>query len=139
MAAVFKHMKPDEIRIWKKYMIQEGLDAEDFMYDVRVGAGGPIPEGSTDAQKRMIEALTQHRIDALELSDDQTAIYEVKKDFGLSAIGQALGYHELLTKDLENGRYTFDFNVVTFIIFETAEFDVEWVAEILGIVTIKVV
>lgn len=138
MPAVFKHMKPEEKALWEQFLNMVGADPKDYIYDVRVGAGAPIPDGTADAMKRQIEALTQHRIDAIGLIAVSTHLFEVKKDFGLSAIGQVLGYINLLKKDIANGRYTFPADIIGTIVYETAEADVVAVANDLGILTVKI-
>lgn len=91
----FAHMSTEEKMIWQKAKSLPFFNGLQFFYDVRVGDGLQYPEGATEMQLKIAEALTTKRIDVVGIDQDTVHIIEVKVEAGLSGIGQLVGYQLL--------------------------------------------
>lgn len=92
---LYKHMSPHEIPIWHKAQALPQFSGWLFEYDVRVGEGLVMPEGTLAAAQALAKSLTQKRIDVLCDRPESLHIFEVKLNAGLSGIGQLFGYQTL--------------------------------------------
>jgi hypothetical protein len=99
----FVHMSQEEKAIWVRFLQQGGTKYSPFIYDVRVGQGTQMPEGSSTYAVKSAYALTTKRIDVVYFENGNAVIVEVKRRAGLSAVGQLIGYRDLF-------RLTPDFN-----------------------------
>lgn len=97
----FVHMAPNDKAIWTRYLMNGGNQAAPFLYDHRVGNGITMPAGSGRIAEATAYALTTKRIDALSYRASVWTIYEVKQRAGLTAIGQLIGYRELLREQIQ--------------------------------------
>lgn len=94
----FVHMSQEEKAIWIRWLQQGGSQFAPFIYDLRVGDGLKMPIGSSSFAINAAYALTTKRIDALYIQGNMTVIVEVKRRAGLSAVGQLIGYRDLISK-----------------------------------------
>lgn len=94
----FIHMSQEEKAIWIRWLQKGGSQHAPFTYDVRVGNGLEMPAGSSGYAVRSAYALTTKRIDVLYFDHGTPVIVEVKRRAGLSAVGQLIGYRDLLLK-----------------------------------------
>ena len=88
-------MLKSDSEIWDRFL-QKYPDYFDMVdYDIHIGQG-VTPDPSWDPNiASMATALTQRRIDVLGVSGLLWYIVEVKKDPGVSAVGQLIGYRVL--------------------------------------------
>lgn len=94
----FIHMAPLDKSIWVRYLMQGGEQFAPFTYDVRVGDGLQMPNGTDALGLRIAYVLTTKRIDVLCYVNQRARIIEVKQRAGLSAIGQLIGYRDLYAR-----------------------------------------
>jgi len=99
MPEVYPHMLPYDTLLWRRFLKEWGDYFERFEYDLHVGRGVTIKEPMPQEIMRAATILTQKRIDAVGYFRDETWIFEVKPDAGLSALGQLLGYKALWIRD----------------------------------------
>jgi len=94
-------MMPEDAPVWRGYLaVHEGEDVT-YEYDVKVGT--PI-DGLGDMPEPFAanaELLSKKRIDVVAETPDAIFIIEIKDEASWSAIGQALGYRLLYTRDFE--------------------------------------
>lgn len=95
----FVHMSEPEKAIWLRYLMQGGSKYAPFTYDLRVGNGLDMGSTANSYEVNAALALTRKRIDVLFVSNNTTVIVEVKQRAGLGAIGQLIGYRDLLRRD----------------------------------------
>lgn len=95
----FVHMSEPEKAIWLRYLMQGGSKYAPFTYDLRVGNGLDMGATANSYEVNAALALTRKRIDVLFVSNNTTVIVEVKQRAGLGAIGQLIGYRDLLRRD----------------------------------------
>ena len=95
----FTHMGPGDKAIWTTYLMHGGAQFAPFEYDLRVGDGTQLPDGSNQLSRSIALALTRKRIDVLYFFQNRPVIVEVKQRAGLSAVGQLLGYRKLYMTD----------------------------------------
>ena len=95
----FVHMSEPEKAIWLRYLMQGGAKYAPFTYDLRVGNGLDMGATANSYEVNAALALTRKRIDVLFVSNNTTVIVEVKQRAGLGAIGQLIGYRDLLRRD----------------------------------------
>lgn len=91
----YRHMMPNEVPIWERWLAGEGARFAPYEYDVAVGEGLVIEGEADELVKRIAQALTKKRIDAVSKRLGVVRIFEVKPRAGLSAVGQLIGYREL--------------------------------------------
>lgn len=95
----FRHMLPNEVRLWERFLQLYGDWFKNYRYDVRVGEGVDPGPGYEEEWRRLARLLTQKRIDVVAEKDGEVWIFEVKPDAGLGAIGQVLSYKVLYMKE----------------------------------------
>lgn len=81
--------------IVKAWLTQEGAAYDRFAFDVRIGHGTTPPEDAPDYAKRFVKKTTQKRIDVVAFAGTHVALWEVKIQANLGALGQMLGYKHL--------------------------------------------
>lgn len=85
--------------IWQRWHLYNHPTVIEFYYDVAVGQGAIIPEGTPQNMARAWTRLTQKRIDAIAVRKDAIWIIEVRDSAGHSALGAVLTYLHLLRDD----------------------------------------
>lgn len=89
----FPHMMPHDIPLFASFVLsEEGKRYGQWQFDVHVGPGQDLGEGTDPAIRDMGIMLTQLRIDAIGFSGTIPTIFEVKPDARLTALGQVLSY-----------------------------------------------
>ncbi len=96
----YPHMFPLDIEIWERFLSHYSDDYSGFSYDVKVGTGVPVREGTPENYARMQEILSKYRIDAIGTRSSGIDIIEVKPEAGTIAIGQVVTYTSLYRRDL---------------------------------------
>jgi hypothetical protein len=100
----FVHMAPEDTSIWLRYLEAGGGINAPFSYDVRVGNGVTMPEGSSSFAIKSAAALTTKRIDVMWNDGPVPVICEIKKRAGATAIGQLVLYRNLWVAQFPNGQ-----------------------------------
>ena len=99
MVQEYKHLLPQEIKLWREFIKIHGNYFQRFEYDVHVGQGAPIDPAMPDNWKRQVSALSKFRIDVVGYRPGEEWIIEVKPEAGSSSIGQLLSYRELYLEE----------------------------------------
>ena len=93
--AKYPHLRPEETKIWERFIKNNPNFFDEVMYDVRVGEGREYPESEMPQVKEAMEYLSKKRIDVVGFISDEIYVIEIKPKANLSAVGQALGLAEL--------------------------------------------
>jgi hypothetical protein len=96
----YKHLLPEEVRVWEKFLAGWGPLFVRFDYDVHVGPGAAIPEDAPEWLVRQIEAVSRDRVDVVAHTTDQVWIVEIKPRGGKGAVGQLIQYERLYVEEL---------------------------------------
>ena len=91
----YDHMKPGDVAIWERFMEKYPDAYKSVIYDLSLGQGSIIPDGTPDNLAKDFRLLGQRKIDVVGIKDDNIDIIEVKPNAGPSAVGQILNYIEL--------------------------------------------
>jgi len=93
-------MAGEDVPIWERFLDLRGPEFIGFVYDARVGQGIAPPPGMSPELIKVQFDNTAKRIDAIGVRSGELWIIEVRRRFGLSSIGQVLGYTVLAADDL---------------------------------------
>lgn len=95
----YPHFQPEHRQLWELFLDSPHPDLIDVEYDVPVGPT-TFPVTDVDPEtRRLAEALTRRRIDALVRGPQSIYVIEIKPRAGLEAFGQALGYSWLYARE----------------------------------------
>ena len=97
----YDNLREGETAIWNRFIDREPDAFDEVIYNLHVGQGAAIPEGTEDAIARDFRMLTQYKIDVVGFKGNTTSIIEIKPYAGAGAIGQLLTYAELYKKDVD--------------------------------------
>jgi len=95
----YEHMLPDERAIWHRFIIPREAQFIRIIYDLHLGDGTIPPAGASEQIKKVIEATSKKRVDAIGETQKDITIFEVKQRGGMSALGQLLNYKQLYLKE----------------------------------------
>ncbi len=95
----YEHMLPDERDIWHRFIVPRESQYIKVIYDLHLGDGAIPPPGASEQVKKVIEATSKKRVDAIGETPAEIIIYEVKQRAGMSALGQLLNYRQLYLKE----------------------------------------
>jgi len=129
----YPHMRPEDVRIWERFLETNSLDNALVAYDVHVGSTPTPPAGAPEYLKKHIEAVYPKKIDAVLYFPTQTLVTEIKPFAGLTALGQALGYQRLFSQD-----FPFVPQPTACILTDTAQPDIPSLCRWLNITLIEV-
>jgi len=97
---VYPHMGPRESQIWTLFLKNIGWDDIEYIdYAVRVGPGLVPSDIVEENIRRMAEAITKLRIDAVVHRKSEIWLMEVKEIANLVAIGQLISYEHYYIKE----------------------------------------
>jgi len=99
MKKPYTHLLGADVPIWERFLEKFADDFTSFEYDVHVGNGITAPEDWPEEYRRMTKILSQKRIDVVAHKETELWIIEIKKEAGLGALGQVLGYILLHQQD----------------------------------------
>ena len=120
---IYTHMNKEEIEMYLAAAETTQWLRENPQFDVRVGKGAPVPAGTAPNIAKALVMLTQHRIDVLCEDDKLIRIVEIKRNLGMSAIGQVIGYEDLLNIDAAREGKTINKPIQKVVICKEIEFD----------------
>jgi len=94
------HMAREDYLIWSRWRPKIAEHIRHFWADVRLGAGAPVPGGTSAADREYWLAQTQKRADLLILFDDLgLALVELRNEANANAIGRLMMYDALYAQD----------------------------------------
>lgn len=100
----YERLRPEDVKVWEKYMAANPNKPWRMDYDVKVGLGRtPLEDLSPELQKDWKD-LTRKRIDCVAWDAADIYIIEVKPMASLGALGQLLGYSQLWEDFHNSGR-----------------------------------
>jgi len=88
----FTHLLPEDIEVWKRFLVSPANIYSHFDYDVRVGDGRDPGSKFDEKYRQLGILLSQRRIDAVGHHDSHLAIIEITRVAGLMALGQLTAY-----------------------------------------------
>lgn len=97
----YPNMKEAESGIWERFMAKYPDAYDQVVYNLKLGNGADIPEGTDEAIANGFKQLTQHKIDVVGFKGDKIDIIELKQYAGTAAVGQVVGYRELYMKHID--------------------------------------
>ena len=98
----YPHMKPEDVAIWERFLLDypEYFDTVD--YDVSVGVGRMPNELTGDNVEKGWKDLTSKKIDVVGYKNNTITLIEVKPNARANALGQIWMYDELFKDQFEN-------------------------------------
>lgn len=97
----YSNLRPEDRDIWDRYIDRYPDAYVDVIYNLHVGKGAPIPEGTDASAAASFTALTQYKIDVVGFTKTGVDIIELKPRAGASALGQLLMYTALYHRDVD--------------------------------------
>lgn len=91
-------MRPLDQIIWEQYIIKHPHAFHTVYYDIHIGEPSTDKREETEMRRTGAWEVSQWCVDVIGVSDDLTAVIEVKPAARASAIGQALAYRALLVE-----------------------------------------
>lgn len=92
-------MSQEDYQIWLRWWPTVQHLALRMWFDVGLGAGRPIPEGTSTELTFMWERNNQKRADAIIETNDTIWLVELRDKASLNAIGRLEGYMDLLEQE----------------------------------------
>lgn len=103
----YPHMLAEDSEVWTRYLASPVHEILEVWYDVHVGQGVLLPVDSDDLVKRIALGVTRKRIDVVCRMASAVWVVEIKPVANMTALGQALSYHGLFTREYLTTRNTF--------------------------------
>lgn len=97
--AKYPHMKPEDIKVWERFIAQRPDHFDRVDYDVAVGAGAPTDPTHPPEIQADHTILTQKKVDVVAYKDGKTYVIEVGPIADMRKLGQALAYSHLYAND----------------------------------------
>lgn len=98
----YPNMKELETIIWNRFLDAYPNAYDEVIYNLKLGEGAHIPEGTEQNLADGFKQLTQHKIDVVGFKDNEIDIIELKPYAGVGAIGQVIGYRDLYTTHIDS-------------------------------------
>lgn len=124
----YKHLMPEDARTWDRFLQGGPRGMTEVWYDIHVGTAVIVPTGSAEFMNRVAEAVTRKRIDVVARVGSGFWAIEVKPVCGFEAMGQALVYRDLFSREYAGAR-----EVVPVVVCELVEVDVIDTSDDLGV------
>lgn len=93
-AVKYRHMMPEDVIVWTKFLKNDDVVFDEVWYDLRVGLGIEVDTAQPEWLKRMADYTHRKRIDVVARRGEDYWIIEAKPFAGVVAFGQALYYAE---------------------------------------------
>jgi hypothetical protein len=97
----YPNMKELETAMWNRFLDKYPDAYDEVIYNLKLGEGADIPEGTQPNIAAGFTALTQHKIDVVGFKDNSVDIIELKPYAGTTAVGQVIGYRDLYTTHID--------------------------------------
>ncbi len=95
LLAKYPHMKPADVAVWNKFILNNPAVLDSVDYDVFVGEGAPFDTTLKSLEGQDVGALYYKKIDVVGYRPGEVWLIEVKPVATLIAIGQINSYYEL--------------------------------------------
>lgn len=95
----YKHMKPEDVAIWERFIERFPEMYDEVEYGVRVGTVPQFVSEHSDPAMQAQADIYRREIDVIGHKQGQIDIIELKPDAGTSALGQVRGYVSLYERD----------------------------------------
>lgn len=93
--AWYPNMKQGETEVWNRFIEKYPEEYDEVIYNLKLGEGANIPEGTEPNIADDFKQLTQHKIDVVGFKGSRVDIIEIKPYAGTAAVGQVIGYRDL--------------------------------------------
>jgi hypothetical protein len=94
----YPNMREAETLIWERFLAAFPDAYDEVAYNVKVGEGAVIPEGTQQEIADDFTTLTQRKIDVIGFKNNDIDIIELKPYAGTAAVGQVKAYGVLYKK-----------------------------------------
>src|SRR3990167_10659901 len=91
----YPNMREAETVIWDRFLLAYPNAYDEVVYNLKLGEGADIPEGTEENIADDFKQLTQHKIDVVGFKGKNVDIIELKPYAGVGAIGQVIVYRDL--------------------------------------------
>ena len=98
----YPNMKKDEATMWDRFVLAYPNAYDEVVYNLKLGEGAEIPEGTEPNIASDFKQLTQHKIDVVGFKGNKIDIIEIKPYAGTSAVGQVIGYRDLYVTHIDS-------------------------------------
>lgn len=98
--AKYPHLRPEDVRIWEKFIRKYPNFFGNVSYDVKVGKGRDYSMYPESKIREDMEYLSKKRIDVVGYSNGSIYVIELKPRASMSAVGQALSLAELMRDEV---------------------------------------
>lgn len=88
----YPNMREAETLIWERFLAAQPDAYDEVAYNVKVGEGAVIPEGTQQEIADDFTMLTQRKIDVVGFKGNNIDIIELKPYAGTGAVGQVKAY-----------------------------------------------
>lgn len=95
----YPHLRPEEVKIWERFIDKESQRFTSVDYDVHVGKAREYKEKPEDQYKKNLQELSRKRIDVLGYKAEEISIIELKPAADFEAFGQLIGYRDLYLRE----------------------------------------
>lgn len=133
VAAKYKHLMPEDYRIWRRFCEVGDYLPEEVWYDVPVGKGVEVATAQPKWMKRFAEYATRKRIDIVGRWGLNYYIIEAKPHAGVVALGQVLYYGHAFRKQFNPAG-----DVIPAIVTDVCDEDVREVFDLAGVLVFEV-
>jgi len=128
----YPHMKPNDVAIWERFMVENPDAYESVDYDLALGGVRNVPDDIDPATRKSVVMLGQRKVDVVGYRSGRVDLIEVKPNAGGTALGQAKMYEKLYRDYIDPTA-----NVRGVVLTDSVSDDVVALAEYMG-VTLKV-
>jgi hypothetical protein len=123
----FPHLMPRDDGVWRRFLDAHGSEFLGVQYDILLGEGATVPDGISEADRRLLYYATAKRADCLLIANDKLVLVEVKSRLGMAAVGQCVSYWLLWQRQYGRGR-----RIEIACVCEQGEPDLQYVMDRLG-------
>jgi len=88
----YPNMREAETLIWERFLATHPDAYDEVAYNIKVGEGAVIPEGTQQEIADDFKSLTQRKIDVIGFKGNAIDIIELKPYAGTGAVGQVKAY-----------------------------------------------
>jgi hypothetical protein len=97
----YPNVRETETLIWERFLERYPDAYDEVAYNVKVGEGAEIPDGTEQNLAKGFKELTQHKIDVVGFKGNSVDIIELKTYAGARATGQVIFYRDLYTHNID--------------------------------------
>jgi hypothetical protein len=97
----YDNMKPNETLLWERFLDKYPGAYDEVVYNLKIGEGAEIPDGTEENLARGFKELTQLKIDVVGFKGDRTDLIELKPEPRASVLTQLKGYQKLFARTIK--------------------------------------